>query len=91
MCSCGRNTEENSVFESWANSMMISPWGKVTQQAGIDEEVLIEDIDLGVITDCRNQLMYSKQRRKDIYTLSSNVKREDGDHHLKQDDCCMLF
>ena len=40
--------------------MMISPWGKVTQQAGIDEELLIEDIDLGVITDCRNQLMYSK-------------------------------
>ena len=28
--------------------MMISPWGKVTQQAGIDEEVLIQDIDLDV-------------------------------------------
>ena len=41
MCSCGRNIDDESVFQSWANSMMITPWGKVTQKAGIGEELLI--------------------------------------------------
>ena len=76
MCSCGRNTEQGSVFQSWANSMLISPWGKVTQQAGIDEEIIMEDINLDVIKDCRSQLMYSKQRREDIYSLRSSLRRE---------------
>lgn len=74
MCSCGRNTEEPSLFQSWANSMLISPWGKVLQQADIGEQVMVQEIDLGEINDCRQQLMYSTQRRTDIYEIQSKVQ-----------------
>jgi omega-amidase len=37
MCSCGRNTEDQGVFQSWANSVLVSPWGRVIEKAGIDE------------------------------------------------------
>lgn len=53
MCSCGRNTAEPDVFQSWANSMLITPWGRVIEQAGIDEQIILQDVDLNEIDDCR--------------------------------------
>jgi len=41
----------------------------VLEQAGIDEQIILQDIDLNEIEDCRSQLMYSKQRREDIYQI----------------------
>ena len=37
MCSCGRNVDDQDVFQSWAKSILVSPWGRVIEQAGIDE------------------------------------------------------
>mmetsp|Transcript_27231 Transcript_27231/g.36394 ORF Transcript_27231/g.36394 Transcript_27231/m.36394 type:complete len:85 (+) Transcript_27231:640-894(+) len=59
MCSCGRNTDEPDVFQSWANSMLITPWGRKLEHAGIDEQIILQEVDLNEIDDCRSQLMYS--------------------------------
>ena len=74
MCACGRNTEDTSVFQGWGHSRLVTPWGKVVDGgAGFDEQILIHDVNLGEIDDCRSQLMYSKQRRSDIYQTSSKL------------------
>lgn len=73
MTSCGRNTEDPEVFQSWANSILVSPWGRVIEKAGIEEEIILQDVDLGEIKDCRSQLMYASQRRDDIYEIVTKV------------------
>ena len=73
MCSCGRNVEEPDVFQSWANSQLITPWGKVLEKVDINEQMIVQDIDLSEINACRSKLMYSTQRRDDIYGLQNKV------------------
>jgi len=38
-----------------------------------EEKILYADIDLGEVNECRNQLMYSKQKRNDLYELKSKI------------------
>ena len=73
MSACGRNVEEPDKFQGWANSLIISPWGKVLEHGSIDEEILMQEINLDEIDECRSQLMYSKQRRNDIYYLEHKL------------------
>jgi omega-amidase len=74
MNACSRNTDDTSLFQSWAHSRLITPWGKVIDGgAGIDETILIHEVNLAEIDDCRSQLMYSKQKRNDIYGITSKV------------------
>lgn len=74
MCACARNVEEPSLFQAWGYSRLITPWGKVIDGgAETSECVLVHDVNLAEIDDCRSQLMYSKQKRNDIYDLSSKL------------------
>lgn len=73
MCSSGRNTEEPELFQSWAHSRIINPWGQVLTAADIDQELIISDIDMAEIDGCRQQLMYASQKRHDIYELKNKL------------------
>ena len=53
MASCGRNTAEQDVFQSWANSTLVSPWGRVIEKADIDEQIILQDVNLKEIDECR--------------------------------------
>jgi omega-amidase len=74
MCACSRNTEEPDLFQSWSHSRIISPWGRILTSALIEEAILIHDINLDEINECRSQLRYSTQKRNDMYQLSSKLQ-----------------
>ena len=65
-----RNTEASYV--SFANSIVVHPWGNVLFQAGSEECVKVIDLDLNEVDSIRNQLPLLSARRTDIYTLSLN-------------------
>ena len=56
-------------YEAWAHSMVISPWGDVLTDMGIEEGVEITEIDLDVIDKVRAELPLMSARRNDVYKL----------------------
>lgn len=45
-CACATNTEDKDVFQSWAHSSVVSPWGKTLVDAEFDETILYSEINL---------------------------------------------
>ncbi|KAJ8944931.1 hypothetical protein NQ318_013079 [Aromia moschata] len=56
-------------YIAWGHSQITNPWGKVTAQAGHDEEIVYDDIDLSECDKIRQQIPIFKQRRTDIYDI----------------------
>lgn len=54
MCACARNIEEPKLFQGWGHSRIITPWGKLIGSASTEETILIQDIDLNEVEDCRS-------------------------------------
>ena len=56
-------------YVSYANSMVVDPWGTVVENAGIDENIIYAEIDRNRVKEIREQLPLLKHRRKDLYEL----------------------
>lgn len=56
-------------YEAWAHSMVISPWGDVITDMGIDEGLAITEIDLDETDRVRAELPLMSARREDVYSL----------------------
>ena len=61
--SCGRYDET----QYGGGSVIIDPWGKVLAEAGIEEEIIMGDLDLSVVEGIRSSINVFRDRREDLY------------------------
>lgn len=61
--------DEKAEYVSYANSIVVSPWGDVIFRAGEKPELAIIDIDLDKVHETRTQLPLLSARRTDLYEL----------------------
>lgn len=57
-CSLARNLDEK--YHSYGHSIVVNPSGKVIKQLDEKEDYFVEEIDLKMITNCRNYIPISK-------------------------------
>ncbi|KAK3575621.1 hypothetical protein QTP86_031499 [Hemibagrus guttatus] len=62
--------DESASYVAWGHSSVVNPWGEVITKAGSDESVVYADIDLQYLSDVREQIPITRQRRNDIYTVN---------------------
>lgn len=56
-------------YHSYANSMVVNPWGEVIARLEENEDVIVCDIDLDLVRKIREELPLLKHRRTDIYSM----------------------
>jgi omega-amidase len=66
---CAPTRDENASYVSYANSLVVTPWGEVTQRLGAEEGLLLADLDLDQVDRVRAELPLLKQRRTDLYEV----------------------
>ena len=66
--------DEKASYISYANSIIVNPWGKIIYRANEKESFDVIDIDLSEINSIRQQLPLLSARRTDIYTIKENEK-----------------
>jgi len=61
----------DSSYSAWGHSSVISPWGDVIATTEHDEHIVYADIDLEYLQQVRQQIPVTKQRRNDVYEVTS--------------------
>ncbi|GAA6084898.1 omega-amidase NIT2 [Tachysurus ichikawai] len=62
--------DESASYVAWGHSSVVNPWGEVITKADSCESVVYADIDLQYLSDVRDQIPITRQRRNDIYTVN---------------------
>ncbi|XP_028259647.1 omega-amidase NIT2 isoform X2 [Parambassis ranga] len=62
--------DESASYVAWGHSTVVSPWGEVISKAGPEEAIIYADIDLQYLSDIRQQIPITVQRREDLYTVT---------------------
>ena len=79
-----RNME--SSYISYANSIVINPWGNIIYRADEKECFDVIDIDLNEVENIRKQLPLISARRCDVYTLKENNEKNKNGIILANED-----
>lgn len=61
--------DEKGVYVAYGNSMAVSPWGTVLCRMDGSANMMVAQLDLGLIEDIRGQLPLMSARRDDIYRI----------------------
>ncbi|CAN7940040.1 unnamed protein product [Ixodes pacificus] len=69
VASVSPSRDETAYYVLWGHSMLIDPTGKVVRSAGVDEEIVLADVDINYLDSVRYQLPLPKQRRNDLYRV----------------------
>lgn len=63
----GVEQQGDSKIEFWGHSLVVDPLGRILAEAGEDEEVLVCDLDLGLIGETRKWWPFFRDRRIDSF------------------------
>ncbi|CAN8027873.1 unnamed protein product [Ixodes persulcatus] len=69
VASVSPSRDETAYYVLWGHSMLVDPTGKVVRSAGVDEEIVLADVDIDYLDAVRHQLPIAKQRRNDLYEV----------------------
>ncbi|KAM7295012.1 omega-amidase NIT2-like [Ixodes scapularis] len=84
VASVSPSRDETAYYVLWGHSMLVDPTGKVVRSAGVDEEIVLADVNIDYLDAVRQQLPVAKQRRNDLYKVvvpkdaETNVAPSDG-------------
>ncbi len=68
MVGCSQ-ARQDTTYVSYGHSIITSPWGEVVAQMDEREGMILQEIDLSVVEQVREQLPFITQRRSDLYSL----------------------
>jgi predicted amidohydrolase len=63
-------TNEDLKYHAYGHSIVVNPWGDILIEAGSDENLLFQEIDLEEVDKIREELPTLKNRRKDLYEIN---------------------
>lgn len=63
--------DETASYVAWGHSTVVSPWGEVVSKAGSEESIIYADIDLQYLSEIRQQIPITAQRRNDLYDVTT--------------------
>lgn len=66
---CAPARDEHGSYVSYANSIIVHPWGNVIARADAEECILRAEITRDEVESIREQLPLMSARRTDMYTL----------------------
>ena len=58
-----------AISGSYANSLVVDPWGNVIARASNHPQVITAEIDLDYLQQVRRQIFTLENRRPDVYSL----------------------
>ncbi|XP_068921462.1 omega-amidase NIT2 isoform X2 [Petaurus breviceps papuanus] len=59
----------DASYVAWGHSTVVSPWGEILAQAGIDETIVYANIDIKKLVEVRQQIPVLSQKRGDLYAV----------------------
>ncbi len=68
---CASARDARGSYVSYANSMVVSPWGDVLARAGAEERIIQVELELNLIAKVRHELPLLSARRTDLYRLDN--------------------
>ncbi len=66
---CSSARDVNGSYVSYANSIIVTPWGDTLVRAGAEETILSANIDIDLVAKVRAELPLLSARRTDVYRL----------------------
>jgi len=69
--------DEGAGYVAWGHSVVLDPWGQVLASVKSEnqgEEIIVADIDLARLKEVRDQVPITKQRREDLFDMTSMKK-----------------
>jgi len=66
---CAPARDPDGEYVSWANPIVVEPWGSVVAHADVEATILYADLDLACVDAIRQQLPILSASRTDLYEM----------------------